>query len=519
MSLLRHINCDDGRPQRDRRAGLYSVAPPQTIDHTKVPLLSGAWHIRRTIVQARCALINVRLDDASKAIAALKHLLRGHAQPNLARYVSTLRTLEAFLLAAQDDFAAAKSVLTTPPMFGGDTIAATLLRYLDLKCGEGKAVASDKVDYLIAPVGGKAVSRILDLCLSAALAFDRLHLTVSANLASDALQLARQRYGNHSPISCYPALLLAEVAYEQGRLEEAEALLRPRLKTVHASGILDCVARTNVLLARILFNRGRHSAAIANLRDAQRLGRARRWPRLVSVASSEYDRIMMILRYHNSRGAQSHLGRRGVPGITVEDDFHSGIVAILSRSGGQSEVPTGLSAMLSRPATENSQWNDPPRFSTLKMALRRACSAASYGSLDECYGVLIACLRVGAVRGLRMMFVDAEPPIAALLERLYAGLAKDDAQLSHLRPYIATLLGSRVSIETEDPATASYRALSRRETEILQRIADGMSNKRIAQSLGIAPETVKSCAKSIFRKLATRTRAQAVARAEANGFL
>jgi len=50
-------------------------------------------------------------------------------------------------------------------------------------------------------------------------------------------------------------------------------------------------------------------------------------------------------------------------------------------------------------------------------------------------------------------------------------------------------------------------------------IAHGMSNKHIAQSLGITPETVKSHAKSIFVKLATRTRAQAVARAEAIGFL
>ena len=50
-------------------------------------------------------------------------------------------------------------------------------------------------------------------------------------------------------------------------------------------------------------------------------------------------------------------------------------------------------------------------------------------------------------------------------------------------------------------------------------IADGMSNKRIAQSLGIAPETVKSHAKNIFIKLASRTRAQAVARAQAIGIL
>ena len=49
-------------------------------------------------------------------------------------------------------------------------------------------------------------------------------------------------------------------------------------------------------------------------------------------------------------------------------------------------------------------------------------------------------------------------------------------------------------------------------------IADGMSNKGIARSLGIAPETVKSHAKNIFVKLASRTRAQAVARAELENF-
>lgn len=70
-----------------------------------------------------------------------------------------------------------------------------------------------------------------------------------------------------------------------------------------------------------------------------------------------------------------------------------------------------------------------------------------------------------------------------------------------------------------DLAGLGYRALSSRESSILRMIAHGMSNKRIAQSLGIAPETVKSHAKNIFVKLSTRTRAQAVARAESIGFL
>ena len=99
------------------------------------------------------------------------------------------------------------------------------------------------------------------------------------------------------------------------------------------------------------------------------------------------------------------------------------------------------------------------------------------------------------------------------------GVSADDTQLLDLRPYIATLLRSATQENSAAPARVTCRALTRRETGILFMIANGWSNKQIAQSLGIAPETVKSHAKNIFVKLASRTRAQAVARAQAIGIL
>jgi len=66
-----------------------------------------------------------------------------------------------------------------------------------------------------------------------------------------------------------------------------------------------------------------------------------------------------------------------------------------------------------------------------------------------------------------------------------------------------------------DHTATTYRPLTRREDLVLQMIAHGMSNKCIAQWLRISPETVKSHVKAIFRKLKSRTRAQAVARADA----
>ena len=65
----------------------------------------------------------------------------------------------------------------------------------------------------------------------------------------------------------------------------------------------------------------------------------------------------------------------------------------------------------------------------------------------------------------------------------------------------------------------SFARLSARERTIVLLMGHGLSNKRIARQLTIAPETVKSHAKRIFLKLTVQTRAQAVYRASALGLI
>jgi len=61
---------------------------------------------------------------------------------------------------------------------------------------------------------------------------------------------------------------------------------------------------------------------------------------------------------------------------------------------------------------------------------------------------------------------------------------------------------------------AEARALlTPREAEILDAIADGLTNKAIARHLGISLHTVKFHVESVFRKLGASTRAEAVAKA------
>src|ERR671932_1156689 len=75
----------------------------------------------------------------------------------------------------------------------------------------------------------------------------------------------------------------------------------------------------------------------------------------------------------------------------------------------------------------------------------------------------------------------------------------------------------------EEVQTADKRgdaaALSRREKEILQKVAYGATTKEVAHDLGISPPTVKTHLERIFEKLGANDRAQAVAIAIRTGLV
>jgi LuxR family maltose regulon positive regulatory protein len=62
------------------------------------------------------------------------------------------------------------------------------------------------------------------------------------------------------------------------------------------------------------------------------------------------------------------------------------------------------------------------------------------------------------------------------------------------------------------PAAALAEPLTQRELEVLHLLAEGLSNKVIAERLVVAPSTVKQHPKNIYGKLDVHSRTQAVAR-------
>jgi two-component system response regulator DesR len=61
--------------------------------------------------------------------------------------------------------------------------------------------------------------------------------------------------------------------------------------------------------------------------------------------------------------------------------------------------------------------------------------------------------------------------------------------------------------------------LTPRETEVLERVASGATNREIAEALHLSHHTVKEHTSSLFRKLEVRNRTEAVQRAQRLGLL
>jgi DNA-binding NarL/FixJ family response regulator len=101
----------------------------------------------------------------------------------------------------------------------------------------------------------------------------------------------------------------------------------------------------------------------------------------------------------------------------------------------------------------------------------------------------------------------AAPALASALRTISAGLCVVD-------PAFLDLASSEVSVADE---STTLEPLSPREAEVVQLLAQGLSNKQIADQLGISSHTAKFHIAAILGKLGATSRTEAVVRALQRG--
>lgn len=126
---------------------------------------------------------------------------------------------------------------------------------------------------------------------------------------------------------------------------------------------------------------------------------------------------------------------------------------------------------------------------------------------EEGLAPLLGLLR--AFPGFGLLLRDSDP--AAIV----GALAALGAELTVLDPRLTGLLEAAIAGDTPAPSNP----LTARENEVLQLLARGLTNRAIAQELGISQHTAKYHVNAIMSKLDAQSRTEAVVRASQRGMI
>ena len=98
------------------------------------------------------------------------------------------------------------------------------------------------------------------------------------------------------------------------------------------------------------------------------------------------------------------------------------------------------------------------------------------------------------------------------LQRAVRGIRSGDLAMSRsMAADVIRDLATGARRGTSDAADPRLASLSGREDEVLRHLAEGLTDREIAERLGISPRTVETHVGSILHKLGVRNRAQAAA--------
>lgn len=133
--------------------------------------------------------------------------------------------------------------------------------------------------------------------------------------------------------------------------------------------------------------------------------------------------------------------------------------------------------------------------------------------------------RPGGPRVLVLTTYDTDADILAAIEAGATGYLLKDAPPQELAAAVRTAAAGRsalaptVALRLMDRLRTPATALSRRETEVLQLVAEGHSNAAVSKLLFLSQATVKSHLVHIYAKLGVDSRTSAVAAATAQGLI
>ena len=323
------------------------------------------------------------------------------------------------------------------------------------------------------------------------------------HLAAETYQRVLQLIGDFSPPNSPVAYLgLARICYEWNDLNAAEQYGEKSLQLAKQyDQVIDRVISSELFLARLKLARGDVVAATLILSQAEQTARQKNYTlRLPDIAAAQamihlcqgdIGEAAQIARQHNLPGVQAH--------VLIAQKDPSAALAILEPLHQQLEAKGLLDRLL------------------LVMAWK---SVALYtnGEQEKAVELLDEVLAAAEPGGFIRLFLDEGTRMAELLS-VAAAQGVRPGYVNKLLDAFAAELKKQKPAASVPGASSLVEPLSPRELEVLDLIAQGLSNQEIGQRLFLALDTVKGHNRRIFDKLQVQRRTEAIARARELGLL
>ena len=337
---------------------------------------------------------------------------------------------------------------------------------------------------------------------------------------------------DQASIGATVGVALAVALYEGGDLVTSERLLNQCLALIEDSGYPDIQIRGTVTLARVVNWRGNHDRALELLTNLERLGHRAGLPRLVANAWLERSRMAVIagdfsLAQDFFDYASNDVLWKSFEGFSpFANDVESVLIGRLRLMIHTNRLDVAISTLKGELKTAALS-----KRIFLEQKLKILLSYALYISGDNRSAMrhLKEVLQFSSAEGFVSLFLDEGPRISEMLKR-YAAITSEESSAEGILPkFLDTLIHSHgytdvQPFQTPKPARAhlipeSTETLTRREVEVLQMLASGISNQELADRLFVSESTIKTHLAKINAKLGTRNRAQAIISARQLGII
>lgn len=316
-------------------------------------------------------------------------------------------------------------------------------------------------------------------------------------LAAETYRTVLQLAGDQPQQIIYEAHLgMARIYYEWNDLDAAEYHGQQSIQLARQyDTIIDRFIICEIFLARLKLALGDVSGALAHLSDIGQLARQKNYVhRLPEIATAQ---VLTLLRQGDLASAIHRAQSLASPVIQSR-------ICLAQRNAAAALAI--LKPLRQEMAAKG--WAD----EFLKITVLQAIAADMHGEKDNAVALLTEVLVLAEPNNFIRLFVDEGMPIKQLLQEVVAqGIAPD---------YVRRLLSAFASVAMRQfPQPRLVDRLSEREIEVMQCIAEGLTNQEIADRLYLSLYTVKVHARNIYGKLGVNSRTLAIAKARELGLL